>query len=185
MNQSCLNPPRTRPAAKARMRTSRGFTLIELLATMAVLVILCTLAGTQFSSTVGNNRAYTAQSELVASLALARSEAMKRGMPVGVSATLPTSNNEFGGGWIVWLDQNGNGSYDAGEQVLRSHEAMPASSVTLSGPSSPITYGAMGFLTVAGTVNVKVCPVSLARKGFGIAIQPNGLADVDPAVACP
>ena len=152
---------------------------------MAVLVILSTLAASQLSSTVSNNRAFTAHSELVASLALARSEAMRRGLPVGLSATAPATGNEFGGGWTVWLDQNGNGTFDAGELILRTHESVPVNAVTISGPANPISYGAMGFLTMGGGVDIKVCPVSVARTGYAIAIQPNGLADVNPAAPCP
>ena len=164
---------------------SCGFTLIELLATMAVLVILSTIAATQLSSTVSNNRAFTAQIELVASLALARSEAVRRGVPVVLSATTPVTGNEFGGGWSVWVDQNANGAFDTGETILRAHESLPASAVIISASGNTISYGTMGFLTTAGTVNMKVCPISYANKGYGITIQPNGLSDVDPAATCP
>ena len=152
---------------------------------MAVLVILSTIAATQLSSTVSNNRAYTAQTDLAAALALARSEAVRRGIPVAVSATAPVTGNEFGGGWTVWVDQNLNGSFDAGETVLRTRESFPPNAVTIAGPTNPIAYGPMGFLTTAGTVNVTVCPISAAHKGYGITIQPNGLADVNPAITCP
>lgn len=165
--------------------SSNGFTLIELLATMAVLVILSTIAATQLSSTVSNNRAFTAQTELIAALGLARSEAVRRGVPVAVSATTPVAGNEFGGGWSIWVDQNANGTLDAGETVLRTHEALPANAVTITASGNTISYGTMGFLIPAAAISMKVCPISLANKGYGIAIQPNGLSDVDPAAACP
>ena len=166
-------------------QASRGFTLIELLATMVVLVILTTIAAPHLSSTVSNNRAYAAQAELLASLALARSEAVTRGVPVAVGAAMPTSGNEFGGGWTVWVDQNGHGALDVGEVVLRTHESLPSNAVKIGGPTTPVSYGSMGFLRTAGTVNMSVCPVGYSHKGFAITIQPNGLSDVDSAAACP
>ena len=57
--------------------------------------------------------------------------------------------------------------------------------MTIAGPGTPIGYGPMGFLTSAGTVDIKVCPISYANKGYGITIQPNGLADVNPDTVCP
>jgi type IV fimbrial biogenesis protein FimT len=169
----------------ARARDFLGFTLIELLATMAVLVILCTIAATQLSSSASNNRAYTAQSELVASLALARSEAMRRGIPVVVTAAAPAMGNQFGGGWTVWADANGNGVMDSADPVLRTHEAMPSSALTITGSVTAITYNTMGFLQPAGAVNLKICAKSYAKTGYAIAIQPNGMSDVDPQAACP
>src|ERR1700682_3260539 len=98
----------------------RGFTLVELLATITVLVILSSMAAASFSSTVNNNRIYSAQNEFVAYLALARSEAARRGLPVMLSATTPVTGNAFGGGWTVWVDNNHNGALDFREHALRS-----------------------------------------------------------------
>src|ERR1700736_779272 len=92
-------------------RRQRGFTLIELLVTITVLVILSSIAATSYSTSVNNNRLYASQNEFVAYLALARSEAARRGIPVVLSATTPTSGNAFGGGWTVCVDINGNGSF--------------------------------------------------------------------------
>ena len=72
-------------------RRQRGFTLIELLVTISVLVILSSIAATSYSTSVNNNRLYASQNEFVAYLALARSEAARRGVPVVLSAAAPTS----------------------------------------------------------------------------------------------
>ena len=79
-------------------RRQRGFTLIELLVTITVLIILSSMAASSFSTSINNNRLYASQNEFVAYLALARSEAARRGVPVVLSATTPTSGNAFGGG---------------------------------------------------------------------------------------
>jgi len=175
---------RTKPFHIARsVRGARGFTLVEMLATMTVLVILTSLAAASMSSTVSNNRIYATQTELAASLALARSEAARRGVPVVLSATNPTTGNAFGGGWQVWVDSNGNGSLDSGEPVLRLHDALPSSIVVGDGTTTVVAFTPMGFLTPAGAVDIKICAADGSVPGFDISIQPNGMADVADVAA--
>src|SRR5271166_3593547 len=103
----CIESPARGPTG------ARGFTLIELMVSLSVLVILTTLTAASMSSMLNNNFIYATQTEFVASLALARSEAVRRGLPVVVGATAPVAGNAFGGGWTVWVDSNGNGVFDA------------------------------------------------------------------------
>ncbi len=130
------------------------------------------------SATLSNNRAYAAQDEFVAYVAFARSEAVRRGVSVVVGASAPVTGNAFGGGWNVWVDDNGNGAYDAGEPLLRTHEALPSNLVVGDGTISTIAFTPMGFLTPAAAVDIKVCPIDAGLVGFDIAIQPNGLTDI-------
>jgi len=175
---------RTKPFHIARsVRGARGFTLVEMLATMTVLVILTSLAAASMSSTVSNNRIYATQTELAASLALARSEAARRGVPVMLSATNPASGNAFGGGWQVWVDTNGNGSLDNGEPVLRLHDALSSSIVVGDGATTVIGFTPMGFLSQVGAVDIKICAADGSVPGFDISIQPNGMADVADVAA--
>ena len=186
-NRRASGIERSGPARDARplALSHRGSTLPELLTTLAVFVILTLLAVAAMGPTISGNRAYAAQSEIAASLALARSEAERRGVPVGVSATAPSvSGNEFGGGWFVFVDENNNGSFDSGETVVRTHEALPSNSATLASPTTTILFNPMGFAIPAGTLTITVCPIGSIHKGYAIAVQPNGLADVNPDAAC-
>jgi type IV fimbrial biogenesis protein FimT len=158
------------------VRAQRGFTLIELLITVSVLVILSSIAATGYGTTVNNNRIYASQNEFVAYLALARSEAARRGLPVIVTATAPVSGNAFGGGWSVFVDTNGSGSFDTGEPVLRSHEALP-STILIGNATTSIVFNPSGFLS-GGAVDVKLCATDPKLAGFDISIQANGLTDV-------
>jgi type IV fimbrial biogenesis protein FimT len=168
-----------------RMRfAARGFTLVELLATLTVFVILTSLAAVSMTSTVNNNRIYATQTEFVASLALARSEAARRGVTVMLTATAPVSGNAFAGGWRVWADSNGDGSFDSStEPVLRSHESMPSSILVGDGVTTTIAFTPMGFLNQAGAVDIKVCASDGSVAGYDISIQPNGMADVADVAA--
>jgi type IV fimbrial biogenesis protein FimT len=143
-----------------------------------VLAILSMLAAASMSSTLSSNRVYAAQTEFVAYLAFARSEAVRRSTTVVVGAVAPVEGNGFGGGWNVWVDDNGNGLYDAGETLLRAHEGLPSTVVIGDGSTNSIAFTPLGFLTPGAAVDVKVCPSDPALAGFDITIQPNGLADV-------
>jgi prepilin-type N-terminal cleavage/methylation domain-containing protein len=161
----------------------RGFTLIELCATLSVLAILAGIAAAAMSSTLTKNRLYAAQDEFVAYVTFARSEAVRRATPVVIGASAPVSGNGFGGGWNVWVDDNGNDVYDAGETLLRSHEALPSNIVIGDGAVSTITFTPMGFLAPSTLVDVKLCSADAALGGFDITIQPNGLTDVGDVAA--
>jgi type IV fimbrial biogenesis protein FimT len=156
----------------------RGFTLVELCVTVAVLVILSTIAAASMNATISNNRVYATQDEFVAYLAYARSEAVRRGATVIVGATNATRSNAFAGGWQVWVDANANGDYDNGETKLRVHERVGSSMVVGDGTTTAIAFTALGFLSPPAAVDVKVCPTDHSLSGFDIVIQPNGLTDV-------
>jgi len=153
------------------------------MATLAVLVILTSLAAASMSTTINSNRIYAAQVEMVASLALARSEAARRGVPVVLTATNPVTHNAFGGGWTVWADTNGNGVFDSGSDVLlRSHEAIP-SAIQIGETATTIGFTPMGFLTQSASVDIKVCPSDGSVAGYDLTILPNGMVDVADVAA--
>lgn len=99
------------------MRSFKGFTLVELMITLAVLAIILGIALPNFSELMRANRAQTQANLLLKSLNLARSEAIKRGAAVRVSAL---SNGNWHLGWRVWSDSNGNGSFDNAELLRLS-----------------------------------------------------------------
>jgi len=104
------------------LRRSNGFTLIELMVTIAVLAILAVIAFPSFQGVLRSNRAATTTNELMASLALARSEALKNTRGAGVCASsdgTSCNGDTWGDGWMVWSDADGSGSFDSGEPVLR------------------------------------------------------------------
>ncbi|MCC8538550.1 GspH/FimT family pseudopilin [Xanthomonas axonopodis pv. poinsettiicola] len=106
---------------------ARGFTLVELLVTIAVVAVLAVIALPSFQGVIRSNQAATTANELVASLALARSEAIRstRGGGICPSSDGTTCSGQWSNGWIAWSDANANGTFDSGETVLRYTKVNP------------------------------------------------------------
>ena len=166
-------------------RRARGFTLIELMTTVTVMAVALAIAAPSLAAFVRNSKVRSAQSELVASMMLARSEAAKRGVTVALAATAPATGDEFSAGWKVWVDDNGNGSFDTGETLIRNYPGYPAGSVVLSttGGVRRVSFAPTGF--ASASVTFKVCGSSDTAKGYSVVLQRVGLADVSQGVTCP
>lgn len=110
-----------------RMRI-RGFTLVELMVTIAIVAILAAIAFPSFQATIRSNRLATSSNELLATIALARSEALRsaRGAGICPSEDGATCSADWNDGWIVWLEAAGGtpGAFNAGaDDIVRRIES--------------------------------------------------------------
>lgn len=96
----------------------RGFTLLELMATITILAILLGIGIPSLTAFIQNSRVTSQANGLVSSFHLARSEAIKRGAQVSVTA-LPGG---FEAGWCVHLGVGCGDPENAG--VLRFYPPM-------------------------------------------------------------
>jgi len=167
-------------------RRSAGFSLIEMITTMSILAILLAIASPGLASLTSANALSAAQGELAASLVLARSEAMKRGVAVGLAATTPQSGSEFTAGWNVFVDSNGNGRFDSGETIVRQEPPLRGDlRVSLGGGATTVMFNGRGFLTPATLLTFNLCALA-ASKSYIVRVEPVGLADVSEGTAgCP
>ena len=76
-----------------------GFTLIELVVTVLILAILVTVGVPSFSDATLGSRLGSYANELVTSAYLARSEAMKRNLPVTLCTSTNGTSCAVSGGW--------------------------------------------------------------------------------------
>lgn len=104
---------------------SGGFTLVELMVTIAIVAILAAIAFPSFEASMRSNRLATTNNELIASLSLARSEAVKsvRGSGVCASADGTACDGEWTDGWLVWQDAEGgvDAVFDEDTDVVIKH----------------------------------------------------------------
>ncbi len=169
---------------QSRSARAGGFTLIELMISITVMAILLVVVAPSLAGFVRSSKVRSAQSELVSSLRLARSEATKRGISVGVVATAPVAGNEFGAGWKVWVDDNEDGLLTAGETVVRDYPGFAGSvQLGVTAGAAPVVFRPTGFATAA--VSFKVCGKNDSTKGYTVALQRVGLTDLTEGVACP
>jgi type IV fimbrial biogenesis protein FimT len=106
---------------------SDGFGLIELVIVIAIVAILTVIALPGYQRTIQRNRVVTDTNDFVAALNLARNEAVARGRPVSVCASLNgtscdgTGVADWSGGYMVFTDFDPVGVVDAGsgDTVLR------------------------------------------------------------------
>jgi type IV fimbrial biogenesis protein FimT len=138
------------------MNTShqRGFNLLELMAAVAVLGVLLAVGVPSFTQMLRNNNVVANTNELVVALSTARSEAVRRGLPVAVCARSgPTSDacrtgtaNNWGDGWLVFTDAAATvGEVSAGDQILQRFDQV-SDNVTLLTNNRPfVRFGASGL----------------------------------------
>ncbi len=143
-------------------KTQNGFTLLELMVTVMVAGTVLAIGVPNFMEFQRNNAMIGAANEMISGLYLARTEAVKRQVPVTLcgspDATIaaPVCGAGGNGGFIVFVDENNNGVVgdptdgnaivDANETVLLQR-ADPGGTINLFGNGGQyVAYGANGFL---------------------------------------
>jgi type IV fimbrial biogenesis protein FimT len=88
---------------------SSGFTLLEFLVTIAVLAVIVSIGVPNFRDFVRNSRMSAAANDIITDFNLARSEAVKRRVPVTLcksqdGAACDADDTDPFGRWIVFVD---------------------------------------------------------------------------------
>jgi len=132
-------------------RANRGFTLLELVMTLAILAVLITLVAPSFQNMILNSRQTSANNEIIRAIHVARSEAAKRAVTLNLSAIdASSSSNEWGKGWRLWEDKDGNGNYtSANDDEIMAYTNVP-DGITIDSNSSTarIKFSPTGHITM-------------------------------------
>lgn len=140
----------------------RGFTLIELMVVLAVAAVVLSLGVPGFTDFRRNSRMTAVANDFLGSIQSARSEAIKRQVPVAVCPSenpdaedAECSDGTFVG-WIVFVDGDNDCLRDVGDP----EQAVVRTGARIDRDASPLTpvsngvcvsFGANGFLqTIAG-----------------------------------
>jgi type IV fimbrial biogenesis protein FimT len=154
-------------------RRSLGFTLFELLVVIAIAAILLSLGAPSFSDFRRNARLTGAANDLLAAANLARTEAIKRQVPVSICPTAPGADAVCSGvkytSWITFIDEDGNCLRTEGEELIRADGPVDN---TINSPSdgSCVSFGANGFARAAGAP--RSSQILFCDKDWGDKTQP-------------
>ena len=138
-----------------------GFTLIELMVVLVVISVLITIGVPSFRTIMADNQATSAANELLYALQVARTEAVKQNVTVSLcpssNQATCTGNGSWHVGWIIFVDNNANGTRENTEQLIRVQNGFDAT-VTLAGPTA-IEYATGGYLEPATMLSIQASVV--------------------------
>lgn len=121
------------------MPKSAGFTMIELLMVMLIVGILAAIGTSSFKYVATSNRISTEINGLLGDMQFARSQAIKTGTTVTVCPSTDSAScsgtTTWTTGWIVFLDFNGSGTVDTGDQVIRVQKSIAPDALAASNPN--------------------------------------------------
>lgn len=166
-----------------RLRANRGFTMVELMVTVAIVAVLAAIAFPSFEASMRSNRVATAGNELLASISLARSEAIRSPGGAALCASSDGSScngTSWGQGWIVWIDMDGDGlPTGANDRVVRYVQALPKVEFTATSPGGAIAahfvrFDRGGRLVTTATGAASTCANSPVCVTIASEVCPTG-----------
>lgn len=137
-----------------------GFTLIEVMVSLVVLGILASLAAPSFSESIKKYRVKAIKDDLIASMQMARTEAIRRGRAVGLIREIAASDCTVNGaswncGWRIVVDASGDRAIDNTERndpanILQVTTIPLGYNVTHTGDTNQMIYNVWGQATGVG-----------------------------------
>ncbi len=172
----------------APMNRSRytGFTLIELMVTVGLASILMAVAIPSMRDFMRNNRLTSTVNDLLHSLQVARTEAIKRqnGSVVicgtaNPNVAAPVCDYTNFNGWIVFQDLDNNWQFNGADVIIERHSVVDASvTVKTDATDRIISFGPSGFENPNGARNNTRTVVACDIRG----IKANGTASTARAL---
>lgn len=163
---------------RAHRRPAAGFTVIELMVVVVIIAAVVAFGIPSYKSVTTQNRMAGEINDIATDVELARSAAIKQGLPVTIcpstnptatpSGTSPScsSSASWNTGWIVFIDTSGNQTFSTstGDTLLRAHAAFngtdtltgssgSAATGPFSGAISYLTFNRMGGTTINSGTN--------------------------------
>lgn len=150
--------------------THRGFTIIELLVVVAILAIVATVAVPSFQRVIENNRLATESNRLFSAMSFARSEAVR----VGDNVSLSAKAGGFDEGWCVHL-----GATCENANILRQFDA--GNQLAYAGSANTLTFNARGEMTNASfqiSLEPSNCAAGATDKTRTVSVSLSGRGSI-------
>jgi len=153
----------------AMKANSAGFTLLEVMFAIAVLAVVIAFGVPNFQAFVRNGRMTAAANDIVTDFNVARSEAVKRRVPVTLcksqdGATCDANAADPFRSWIIFVDDadpavvdaanDGDGEVDANEAILRQRTIADTITVRTNANGRRAIFLNTGFPSTAAAGNV-------------------------------
>ena len=160
--------------AERRMAGQRGFSIIELVIVATIVGVLAAMAMPTLGSLVRDQRIKTAVSDINASIIYARSEAIKRNTTVAICAKNADGSGcgnttNWGVGWIVFEDADGNGYPGSVTDYLKKQDAITG--VTVSGTGGNLSYLRDGRLAAPLAADFVVSATGSASRCVAVSVS--------------
>jgi prepilin-type N-terminal cleavage/methylation domain-containing protein len=180
----------------SRRSPRNGFSLVELVLSLAVLLVITTLAIPVVVRSLQTYQLNSTASQLAGMLKFAKFDAIRQNTPVSCQIKLSGAN------WLAWVDSNGNGLADGAEPqmfiggsfTLLTAGAVPDptpitsslgpgfssfSWVVLSGSNATITYDQRGVIDAGVVYALYLGNASDPNSGYrAIITMPSGAVQV-------
>jgi len=156
-------------------RKQTGLTLTELMTTLAIAAVILSQAVPSFTTMIQDNRIVTQANDLVTSLNIARSEAVKRGDRVTICKSANNASCTAAGGWqqgwIIFTDSNSDAAVNNTDTILHTHGPLDGSP-TLNGVTGTVgnyvSYTYNGSSQIVGGGGTQSGTLVLCdSRGFG------------------
>jgi type IV fimbrial biogenesis protein FimT len=176
----------TRTCFPQRPGNLSGISIVELVITLAVVSILATTGVPAFSSFIQTNRISESAFDVLGTIQLARTEAVKRRTRVilcrSADPVLPTpscggSPNTWTTGWLVFASGDGNNTYEAATDTLLGVGLVDSPSVSVitnSNSNNNLEYNSDGTTNESGTARFAVCDKRGGAFGRQIDVPAHG-----------
>lgn len=144
-----------RPVPLPQRLSVAGFTLVELMITVAVIGVLAVIAAPSMLAMINNSRLTAQTEELVASLQLARAEAVRRNARVTVCASSNGTTCASSTSWTRWIAHGmDNTAATPVDDVIFDNAS--SGSATVSGPAAGIVFRPSGLIDSQQQIGVSM-----------------------------
>lgn len=177
--------PNRHHIARKGCRTA-GFTLIELMVTVAVIGVLAVVAVPAMTGLVNAYRLNGAAGELQTAVQLARSEAVRRNVPVTLCGSADGLTCSGATAWNRWIVRGRDPGTVNTVDILR--DETPAGGLQVSGPAAGIVFRSSGRIDAQAAVTTCMPVSNPGDNRRAVTVMISGVSSISKSNgggACP